>query len=151
VRADVISGAVSAEASAAIYGVQLRDGEVDSAATTALRATIRGRRIPDYRGETHALAAVARLGPNLKVVRDAAGLHVDTIAGVRLVSGSTRWRSGAIPRAVEPPDALHRITLHRDLAMTAYYCPGSGLLLAVDVHEAGHLPADDIMLDITKL
>lgn len=150
VRADVIAGAVSMEACEAIYGVHLRNGDIDIAATIELRNDIRGRRIPDRRGEAQPPKSVAQLGPNLKIVRDDSGIHVETVSGVRLVSGSTRWRSGAISRTIEKPNDLHRITLHRDLIMTAYYCPGSGLLLAVDVHEAGSVPNDDILLDLTK-
>jgi hypothetical protein len=35
--------------------------------------------------------------------------------------------------------------------MTAYYCPGSGMLLAVDVHEKGSTVNDDIVLDLSAL
>ena len=153
VRADVISGAVSADACETIYGVRMVDGEIDIEATLKLRQDLRLRRVPGRRNAAlpKECEDVAQMGPNLKIVRDREGFHVVSAAGVRLVSGSTCWRSGAVSQAIEKPDEAHRIALHRDLAMTAHYCPGSGMLLAVDVHEAGSKPNDDIVLDLTKL
>lgn len=153
VRADVLSGAVSTHACETIYGVRIVDGTVDAEATLKLRQDLRLRRLGGRTSDVQLrdCEVVAQMGPNLKVVRDREGLHVVSAVGVRLVSGSTRWRSGAISQRIEKVDESHRIALHRDLAMTAHYCPGSGMLLAVDVHESGSKPNDDIVLDLTKL
>jgi len=35
--------------------------------------------------------------------------------------------------------------------MTAFYCPASGDLLAVDVHEVSAAPVDDVALDLDWL
>jgi hypothetical protein len=70
---------------------------------------------------------------------------VRSIAGALLSTGHTRWRDGAIASTVDPSE--HGITLHADLTMTAFYCPVSGLQLAVDHHRVGHPPLDD--LDLT--
>ena len=40
--------------------------------------------------------------------------------------------------------------LHRDLAVTAAYCPLTGALLGADVHLAGTRPADDLDLDLDR-
>jgi hypothetical protein len=48
------------------------------------------------------------------------------------------------------PDA-HRIRLHEQLSVTTYYCPASGTLLAVDVHERGGRPIDDVLVDPSLL
>jgi len=41
--------------------------------------------------------------------------------------------------------------LHDKLAMTAFYCPVSGTLLAIDFHEKGTMPVDDVVLDLDAL
>lgn len=151
VRADVVSGAISVQVSETVYGVRLSDGNVDETATEKLRGSLRSRRLEgagtckEVQGEF-----VGRMGPNLNIVRNADGVHVVSAAGVCLSSGSTQWRSGAIKRSVENPYELHRIVLHDDLAMTAFYCPRSGTLLAVDVHEVDLEPNDDIVLDFAR-
>jgi N-methylhydantoinase B len=43
------------------------------------------------------------------------------------------------------------IRLHEKLAMTAYYCPATGSLLSLDLHEKGTTPQDDIVLDLGAL
>jgi hypothetical protein len=35
--------------------------------------------------------------------------------------------------------------------MTAFYCPASGALLAVDVHRKSDVPGDDLMLDLDSV
>jgi hypothetical protein len=35
--------------------------------------------------------------------------------------------------------------------MSSFYCPVSGELLAVDVHEKGTIPPDDIVLELESL
>ena len=151
VRMDIVSGAISVEACEGIYGVRLLDGKVDAAPTTELRKSLRASSAAGREGEViPSDATLAQLGPNLKIVRDDSGVHVYSIAGAKLASGSTRWRSGAVSKPVDKANELHRITLHRDLAMTAFHCPVSGMLLAVDVHEANAKPNDDIVLDLAK-
>jgi hypothetical protein len=71
-------------------------------------------------------------------------LTVRSSAGVILSVGHTRWRAGALARRVDPTD--HGITLHADLVMTAFYCPRSGVQLAVDVHRHDEAPLDDLDL-----
>ncbi|WP_158214035.1 hypothetical protein [Pusillimonas sp. T2] len=65
-----------------------------------------------------------------------------------LCSGSTAWRSGAVSRRHENAPAQACINLHADLAMTEWYCPVSGALLAVDVHRKDTSPQNDVMLQI---
>lgn len=156
VRADVACGAVSAKAAAGIYGVRLKDRAVDAEQTRALRAEIRSARLGGAsvrKGDAPKPVGdiIARLGPNLEVVRAADGVHVVTAAGARLATGTTCWRAGAEARETAAPPGLHGIKLHERLRITSYYCPVSGTLLAVDVHEAGTRPKDDIDLDLESL
>jgi N-methylhydantoinase B len=150
---DVRAGAVSAQAASEIYGVRLSQSGVDATGTTALRQDIRSARIAGQAAASQVgeAALVARLGPNLQVVRDTQGIHVISAAGARLATGSTRWRQGAVAKTFELAPTDHRIALHEDLAMTAFYCPASGALLAVDVHERKTAPKHDIDLDIQAL
>jgi N-methylhydantoinase B len=148
---DLASGAVSRAAAESIYGIVFHaNGAIDAAATTKRRQALRIERIgkarqPDV--DFAQVAPVAWLGDALAVVRDAAGLRVVSRAGAVLVTGSTRWRAGAVPRTLETLPPHYRIRLHADLAITAWHCPVNGELLAVDVHERGRLPTDDVVLD----
>lgn len=153
VRDDVTAGAVSLQACETIYGVRLRNGDVDRQATIDLREKIRAERVNGQRTNSAPVTGdvIGRMGPNLRLVRDGGDVHVVSPAGVRLATGSTRWRSGAISQEIKRPSSEHSITLHDDLTMTAHYCPSSGALLAVDVHQAGQPPGDDIVLDISRL
>jgi N-methylhydantoinase B len=153
VRDDVIAGAVSPQACETIYGVRLQNGDVDRQATVEVREMIRTKRVNGQRtnGAPVAGTVIGQMGPNLRLVRDGSDIHVVSPAGIRLATGSTRWRSGTISQEIKRPSPDHRITLHSNLTMTVHYCPSSGILLAVDVHEVGRPPSDDIVLDISKL
>ena len=94
---------------------------------------------------------IARIGPNLSLVKNPSGIHVVSQGGAVLSSGTTCWRKGALARPVSPQDQGHRITLHEGLAMTAFYCPASGALLAVDVHEKDGSAIDDVELNLEAL
>jgi N-methylhydantoinase B len=152
VAADVAAGLVTAAEARDVYGVLLDDAVLDGAgvdepATAGLRTRIRADRLPgtsivDSRSAVGGLP----LGPALRLVRHDGRIEIRTVAGAVLCTGSTRWRSGAVARPVDPGG--YGITLHEDLAMTAFYCPLSGLLLSVDVHRRGEPPLDDIDLRI---
>jgi N-methylhydantoinase B len=163
VARDVARGAVSRDAAEEIYGVVLARGsveksasalsEVDFAATERRRQEMRAARVgklADDPAKMLHVKHIASIGDAMSVVRDARGFHVVSRAGYVLCSGSTRWRSGAVARAIEDA-ALYGIRLHERLAMTAYYCPASGTLLSVDVHEKGTAPPDDVVLDLDVL
>jgi N-methylhydantoinase B len=145
VAADLAAGRLSAAQAREVYGVVLTDGgAVDEPATARQRARLRAERIGSTVADIPADAAGLALGPALRLVATDGRTEVRSLAGAVLATGSTRWRAGAVAR---PADAAgHGITLHRDLAMTAYYCPVSGVQLAVDVHRRGEEPLDDLDL-----
>jgi N-methylhydantoinase B len=153
VRDDFAVGAISAFACERIYGVRIQDGVVDVEGTKRLRAEILEQRLGHAPSAAQGIEGdrMARIGPNLSVVRNAAGIHVVSMAGAVLSSGATCWRKGALARPVSPQDLGHRITLHEGLAMTAFYCPASGALLAVDVHEKDRPAVDDVELNLEAL
>jgi N-methylhydantoinase B len=93
-------------------------------------------------------APVGSIAEGLFVARDERGTHVVTKAGFILATGHTRWRSSAVARTWDRLPPEYRIALHEGLAVTAYYCPASGTLLVLDVHERGKEPPEDAVIDL---
>jgi N-methylhydantoinase B len=90
------------------------------------------------------------LSDRLHLVRAADGTwHVQTVDGAVLVSGSTRWREGAVRISPALPDEVVA-TLHPELTVTGWACPQTGHLLAVDVHRRDQEPPHDLDLDLTS-
>jgi N-methylhydantoinase B len=146
VASDVAAGLLSTRDAREVYGVVLDGTTVDGPATASCRARLRAGRIQaDATPVDPILVDTGRaLGPALRLVEAAGRIEVRSIAGAVLSTGSTRWRTGAVARPADA--AAHGITLHEELAMTVFYCPVSGIQLAVDVHRAGEAPLDDIEL-----
>ncbi|HEX9465843.1 MAG TPA: hydantoinase B/oxoprolinase family protein [Alphaproteobacteria bacterium] len=151
VAADEARGAVSPEAARKIYGIVLKRGRPDAKTSEGLRRKLRLQRVGKFAKNPAKFCAAepfASLGENLFLARDARGTHVVSKAGYILSTNSTRWRRGAVARTMTRLPAEHRIALHRDLAVTAFYCPASGVLLSIDVHERGKKVPDDVVLDL---
>jgi N-methylhydantoinase B len=176
VAADVRLGLVSADSARVVYGVALSaDGSADEAGevevveaaqTARLRRELRAERlgisidsVPEHTEPIEPDAVPVGLAPGarwlalsdrLRLVRDDDGSwHVRTVDGAILVEGSTRWRQGAVRFEPRLPDEVVS-TLHPDLTVTAWACPVSGHLLAVDVHRRGQVPAHDLDLDLAS-
>lgn len=143
VALDVRLGHVTPEQAHAHYGVVLHGHHVDETATTAARRARRDERIGGDAAEAIATEG-HHLGPALVLVHSAGSVQVRSIGGAVLSDGHTRWREGAVARPIDPSG--HGITLHHELAMTAYYCPVSGYQLAVDVHRSTESPLHDLDL-----
>jgi N-methylhydantoinase B len=148
---DVKAGAVSPDAAGAIYGVVVENAVINYAATEVQRENIRKRRI----GTTDAasrkrvnMQPVASLSDGLFLVRTDSNTHVVSRAGYVLSTNNTCWRAGAKAVTFEHLPPEHRITFHHDLRCTAYFCPASGALLAVDLHREGEMPVDDVVLEL---
>ena len=146
VAAEVADGLMSAAAAQAVYGVITDRTGLDPRATAAERARLRDERLGYAAQEPPPDPGGLALGPALRLVRRDGGTEVRTTGGAVLCTGSTRWRAGAVARRVDPEP--YGITLHEDLAMTAFYCPRSGLQLAVDVHRHDEDPFDDLDLEV---
>jgi len=151
VARDLAAGWVSTGAAREIYGCIANDGRVDAAATDAQRKSLREKRIgsPAHdRAKFTRGSTIGSISESLLIVRDDHGTHVATRAGYVLSTGNTRWRAGAVASTFDTLPPEYRIALHRDLSVTAYYCPATGTLLSVDVHERGARPQDDVVLDL---
>lgn len=150
VARDVADGLVSAEAALAVYGVVLSKGTADVTGSQQQRMQMRKARVGNFETDPAKFcrtAPVGALSEALLIARDARGTHVVSSAGYILSTNSTRWRQGAVAVTSDQPPAGHKILLHEQLAVTQYFCPASGTLLAVDFHERGGPPADDVLID----
>jgi len=151
VAQDVADRRVSAQAALALYGVVLGPGGADPAATARRRDAIRRERVGQFATDPARFLtarAMRPIGESLFLARDHRGVHVVTRAGYILATGHTRWRQGAVAVTVDSLPPEHRIDLHHGLVATLYYCPASGTLLSVDVHERGQPVADDVVIDL---
>ena len=151
---DVAGGAVSIAAAETIYGVMCRDG-LDVAGTEARRKAMRLERVGgSFASDSNRMfqgTPTMGLSDSLSLAKDRRGWHVVTKVGYILCTGSTRWRTGAVAKTTAKlPDEL-MIRLHDDLVATAYYCPASGTLLAVDFHRKDETPPDDADLDLKTI
>jgi N-methylhydantoinase B len=154
VWSDLQSRVISPNVARSVYGVICTEQGVDLEGTNALQRQIRQERIGkmpvDNENEQDASTRIA-LGPSLRLIKTEQGWQMRTYAGYVLAQGTTAWRAGAIARPLKIEDYPGQIRLHEDLAMTAFYCPASGTLLAVDVHEKGVDPSNDVLLDLKSL
>ena len=151
---DLERGAITTHVASVIYGVLVRDGVLSVEETRRLRAALLRQRVGEFTTDpARFLTArpLAALTDSLFVARDARGLHVVSRAGCILSTGHSRWREGAVARAWEKLPPEYCIRLHERLAITTWYCPASGSLLAVDVHERGQRAADDVLIDLADL
>lgn len=153
VAADVRENRVTERAAREIYGVVLTErSEVDEPATIARRREIRkervGGRICTRPGDVDVELS---LGSSVALVDTEEGWITCSPAGYTLTKGTTEWRNGAVARQITPNELPETIQLHEDLMMKAFYCPRSGSLLSVDVHEVDREPDDDIKLDLDNL
>jgi N-methylhydantoinase B len=150
VERDVADNLVSAEAAQAIYGVALESSRADHDSSKQLRMQMRRARVGQFETDPKKFCKAepfAAISESLLIARDERGVHVVSKAGYILSTSSTRWRSGAVAVTSHLPPPAHRILLHEQLAVTTYYCPASGTLLAVDIHERGGRPVDDVLID----
>jgi N-methylhydantoinase B len=161
---DVMTGAVTLDQAAEVYGVSVSGGQADIPVTTARRRDIRAARlgvpaewVPEDPGPAcpdappPGLAAGEgwlSLGDRLRLVHGPSGWRVVTTGGALLCRNHTRWRTGAAAHTMRLPAASHG-ALHRDLAITASCCPVTGALLAVDLHAVGTQPGHDLDLDLS--
>lgn len=151
VLADVDTGIVSVGTARDIYGVVVRSGRVDEEATRRRREEIGDQRIGEERATLPRVDPGARrwpLGDALELVEDAGEWQV-ACKGFVLVRGTTAWRRAAIRRTYLMPPG--NPGLHEDLALTAWYCPATATLLAVDMHWRGSDPVDDVVLRLDSV
>lgn len=157
VVADIERGLVTLNAAREVYGVVPGDEIATRKLRQQIRATRVGRDVPELTVDpvdaTPSLEpgeSWLPLGDRVVAIRAASGeWRAETIDGVVLSRGSTRWREGAQEFAIKLPEQVVG-SLHVDLAVRGWACPVTGHLLGVDIDWAGADPFDDIEIDITS-
>jgi len=137
VRADLEAGLVTESGADALYGVVLRGGAVDEAATEERRAERRALRLAG------APRTPARAAPTASE-HDAAAGPVLRLAGGRwrcrcgedLGPAAGSYKDRAVTRTVSGP-AHGAVTLHRDLELHEHACPACATLLESEVARRG--------------
>ena len=137
VRADVEAGLVTHEAAEHLYGVVVRDGRVDAAATHAGRAAVRairlGGRTPARDGAGSTAPAGTPIGDHLVVAQDGS---MSCRCGEPL-GDVAAWKTAAVRRIVDPADHGASVRLHVELEIREHACPGCGALLESEVARIG--------------
>ena len=157
VTADIERGLVTPGAARDVYGVVIGD----PAATRKLRRELRSQRIGREVPETtvHPEGAAPNLAPGeswlplgdrICAILAADGeWRAETLDGVVLSRGSTRWREGAIRFAIQLPEQVVG-SLHADLGVVGWACPVTGHLLGVDIDRKDAQQIDDFEIDSTS-
>jgi N-methylhydantoinase B len=154
VARDVERGLVSRARAERIYGVSLKDGAVDAAATAERRDALRTRRLSEGRPPatpvppappTEPRGEPIELGDALVATPTSAGWRYHC-RGCGFAYGAVRHpKEGALSREV-PMDALshwNRFGLVEDIAVREFYCPSCARLFGVEVRRRG----DPALLD----
>lgn len=156
VAADVRDGEVSIGAAKTIYGVELKDGVLDEAATEKARAAIRETRsswplakaltdAPDPDGSWDLLAPV---GDMASISRTGGKAYFRCGCGSAIAPASENWKDYAKRGSADSGDLGPRIKLHADLDAALYACPSCGRIHAVEFGMKGEAPLWDIELAI---
>ena len=163
VAKDVGDGLVSREAARGIYGVALdsRTGRVRASATRTLRDRIRQKRLtrPVFTQDKFTQGKLSRkisstsedrqtgsLGEFIRIVRNGKGLKSVCECGQILSNNGSNWKEGARGVRLGPKEAGPLISIHEDLELRAYYCPGCGRQHAIEIAEKGAAPLFEVEL-----
>ena len=148
VARDHAQGYLTPEAAARQYGVVLRAGCVDEAATKAAREMTRRVRLQEASAPT---TPCAGRSDDLELIGGAlhfaqGGAFFACACGQHLAPRAGNWRQGAarVPLRAEAVGA--HIRLHAALELRQSLCPACGRSLAVDVAEIGAADLHDIEL-----
>lgn len=157
VELDVERGLVTVGAARDVYGVIVGDENATRKQRQAIRAARIGADVPEV--TEHPADAVPKLkdgeawlplGDRIVAILSAQGeWRAETIDGVVLSRGSTRWREGAKAFAIQLPQQVVG-SLHTDLTVRGWACPVSGHLLGVDIDWADGTAFDDFEIDTTS-
>ncbi len=165
VRADVAEGKVAPETAARIYGVVLKDGEIDEGATRQIRSTMRKQRLaraamPTRGGESapvhNGSPAVERfkVGEELKLVSigersfiacaDCGHLLCDGASNYKLSAARIDGSLHEIDPALFPDPATE---LDDKITYRQYLCPRCGILFDNELAKSEDPPLWDVQLE----
>jgi N-methylhydantoinase B len=129
VARDVAGGFVTPRWASALYGVVLRDGAVDAAATRARRHAIRAERL----GRTPKAEPPEDAGIAVVCPRIGQGHRFRCLCGADLGPASENWKARAHRRVVPPQACGPHLTLHAELELREFACRECGTLLELEV------------------
>jgi N-methylhydantoinase B len=130
VARDLSEGFLSSESAEAVYGVVVRNGNIDHVATAARRTKIRVDRCGGReRGVEMPISGLDEL-PTLRVGSDR---HIRCRCGCELAGPGEDWKVKAVSASIAGRDCGPNILLHRDLSMRRFACPECATLLEVEV------------------
>ncbi|MDX3906296.1 MAG: hydantoinase B/oxoprolinase family protein [Pigmentiphaga sp.] len=155
VAADVAAGAFSPQVAERIFGVVVRDGALDAAATEAARSAIRGRRQAwpaagkrlDTQPDLAQAATVAIVGDAARIARDAqAAYMVCNSCDHAIAPAQENWKDYARQHLATPDELGPRVRIHHDLEVVQHACPHCATLLDVEVRRKGEASLFDIQV-----
>ena len=153
VAADIRDGAVSEAMARDVYGaVVKKDFTVDTSATEARRAAIRRERLgwkaektaanrPDDKAKGERLALV---GDTAAIERVAGAAWFRCGCGHCIAPAAENWKQYAKSAKTTAAELGPRISLHEELEVRRYACPGCGRLHDVEVKLAIDPPLHDV-------
>jgi N-methylhydantoinase B len=142
VARDVNNGFVTPHWAATLYGVVLRDGAVDAAATRQRRRAIRSERLCGRTPTAEPDVAVAAVCPRIDN-----GKRFRCLCGADLGPATEDWKPRAYRRDVPPEAFGPRLTLHAELELREFVCDECGTLLETEVARRGQETLPTIILD----
>ena len=146
---DVKNGLVSQGAAKKLYGVTLnkKTGKINPSATNKLRDTIRKRRLnqlpflENTKGEDRNLSLTEMgtnsLGEFMFIVRRNKRSEIVCVCGTLLSEASANWKEGTRHVRLSPSEVGPLVSIHKNLEIRAYYCPGCGRQHAIEIAEKG--------------
>jgi N-methylhydantoinase B len=157
VAADVKKGVFSAAVAESIFGVVLRDGELDVAATAARRQSISKRRlgwtadrslpIPHAFDKTSGVKAV--VGDVARLQRDERGaFFVCEACDTAVAPADENWKDYARHHVASPEELGPRVRVHEDLEVVQHACPHCAQMLDVEVRRKGEASLLDVQVAV---
>lgn len=150
---DVRDGVVTAEAAADFYAVRLDEqGAVDAAQTAELRHSRLEQRADggDIERVAEDSEELATLSPYLRIVATMAGPVHACSCGAILGPATDNVKAHCRDERLEVEDVTRHATLHEQLELHRYCCPGCGRTHAVEVLRPGAAPLHDVELHLAR-
>jgi N-methylhydantoinase B len=144
VARDVNNGLVTVSWASTLYGVVMRDGKVDVAATRDRRRAIRTERVGGNapKAEPPETTGIAAVCPRID-----GGNRFRCLCGADLGPASEDWKAHVEWRNLPPQACGPYLTLHAELELREFICRECGTLLEVEVARRGQASLQTIAID----
>lgn len=151
VIADVRRSVISDRHAQEVYGVIIRDNELDINGTKVLRQKLTEERLeqgqhPNQKTRQASGDRINQLGRSLYISLLDNELQIECECGYVFGPAHENWKLAAVSRSLSENERPDGIVLHKQLELVQYLCPHCGILHAVDVKERDSFPVQDIKL-----